>query len=91
MSGMATFSRHGLPTQPKSREEKRAWLYNNPFQKRRNKQFTKVRTRGVTALERSVAKQFATVDLNQVLECTNLTLAPTGSHINKQVKVVLVK
>jgi hypothetical protein len=25
---MATFSRHSLSTQPKGREEKRAWLYN---------------------------------------------------------------
>jgi hypothetical protein len=38
-----------------------------------------------------VAKQFATWGLNQVLGCTNLTLAPTGSQINKQVQVVLVK
>jgi hypothetical protein len=29
--------------------------------------------------------------LNQVLGCTNLTLAPTGSHFNTQVQVVLVK
>ncbi len=88
---MATSSRHSLPTQPKSREEKTAWLYNNQFQNRRHKQLTKVRTRGVTALERSVAKQIATGGLNQVLGCTNLTLAPTGSHINKQAQVVLVK
>jgi hypothetical protein len=37
----------------------------------------------VTTLERSVAKQFATGGLDQVLGCRNLTLAPTGSHINK--------
>jgi hypothetical protein len=30
-------------------------------------------------------------DLNHVLGCTNITLAPTGSHINKQAQVVLVK
>jgi hypothetical protein len=48
---MATSSRHSLPTQPKGREEKRAWLYNNQFQNRRQKQLTKVRTRGVTVLE----------------------------------------
>jgi hypothetical protein len=35
-----------------------------------------------------VAKQFTTGGLNQVLGF-NLTLAPTGSHINKQVQVVL--
>jgi hypothetical protein len=29
--------------------------------------------------------------LNQVLGCTNLTLAPTSSHMNKQVQVFLVK
>jgi hypothetical protein len=29
-------------------------------------------SRGITALERSVAKQFATRGLNQVLGCTNL-------------------
>jgi radical SAM superfamily enzyme with C-terminal helix-hairpin-helix motif len=52
---MATFSKHSLSTQPKSRE-KRARLYNNQFQNRRHKQLTKE----VTALERSVAKQFAT-------------------------------
>jgi hypothetical protein len=34
-----------------------------------------------------VAKQFATGDLNQVLGCTNLTLAPTGFHINKKLQV----
>jgi hypothetical protein len=72
-------------------EKKRAWFYNNQLQKRHQKQLTKVRTRGITALERSVAKQFATGGLNQVLGCTKLTLAPTGSHINKQVHVVLVK
>jgi hypothetical protein len=38
ISGMATFSRHSLPTQPKSREEKTAWLYNYQFQNRRHKQ-----------------------------------------------------
>ncbi len=79
------------PHSQKRREDKRAWLYNNQFQNRRHKQLTKVRTRGVTALERSVAKQIATGGLNQVLGCTNLTLAPTGSHINKQAQVVLVK
>jgi hypothetical protein len=82
---------HIQQTQPKGREEKRAWLYNNPFQNRRHKQFTKVRTRGVTEFERSVAKQFATGGLNQVSGCTNPTLAPTGSHMNKQIQVVLVK
>jgi hypothetical protein len=56
-----------------------------------HKQLTKKRTLGVTALERSVAKQFATGGLNQVLGCTNLTLAPTGSRMNKQAQVVLVK
>ena len=71
-------------------ERRRQHGYNQ-FQNRRHKQLTKVRTRGVTALERSVAKQIATGGLNQVLGCTNLTLAPTGSHINKQVQVVLVK
>jgi hypothetical protein len=50
-----------------------------------------VRTRWVTALGRSVAKQFATGGLIQVLGCTNLTLAPIGSQINKQAQVVLVK
>ncbi len=54
------------------------------IQIRRHKQLTKKRTLGVTALEQSVAKQFATGGLNQVLGCTSLTLAPKGSHINKQ-------
>ncbi len=36
----------------------------NQFQNRRHKQLTKVRTRGVTALERSVAKQIATMGLS---------------------------
>jgi hypothetical protein len=72
-------------------EEKRAWFYNNQFQNRCHKQLTNVRTRGVTALDRWVAKQFATGGLNQVLGCTNLALATTGSNINKQVQVVLVK
>ena len=72
--------RHSLPTQPKSRKEKTAWLYNNQFQNRRHKQLTKVRTGGFTALERSMAKQFATGGFNQVLECTNLTLAQTNKH-----------
>ena len=57
----------------------------------RHKQLTKKRTFGDTALERSVAKQIATGGLNQVLGCTNLTLAPTGSRITKQVQIVLVK
>jgi hypothetical protein len=48
------------------------------------------RTLGVTALERSVAKKFDTDGLNQVLGCTNLTLASTGSHMNEQVQIVLV-
>jgi hypothetical protein len=48
-----------------------------------------MRTCGVTALERSVAKQFATEGLNQVLGRTNLTLAPTGSHINKQAQYLI--
>jgi hypothetical protein len=43
ISGMATYSRHSLPTQPKSTEEKRAWLYNNKFKNRRPKQLPKVR------------------------------------------------
>ena len=80
---MATSSRHSLPTQPKSREEKRAWLYNDQFQNRRHKQLTKVRTRGVTALERSMEKQFSTGGLNQVLGRTNLTLAAIGSHMKQ--------
>ncbi len=86
---------HIQQTQPthtaESREEKTAWLYNNQFHNRRHKQLTKVRTRGVTALELSETKQFATVGLNQVLGCTFFTLSPTGSHINKQAQVVLVK
>jgi hypothetical protein len=56
-----------------------------------HKQLTKKRILGVTALERSVAKQFATGGLYQVLGCTNLTLAPTGSLMNKQAQLVLVK
>jgi hypothetical protein len=56
-----------------------------------HKHLTKKRTLGVTALERSVAKQCATGGLNQVLGCTNLTLAPTGSRMNKQAQLVLVK
>jgi hypothetical protein len=51
----------------------------------------KKRTLRVTTLERSVAKQFATGGLNQVLGCTKLTLAPTGSHINKQLQVVKLR
>ena len=47
-------------------ERRRQHGYNQ-FQNRRHKQLTKVRTRGVTALERSVAKQIATGGLNQVL------------------------
>jgi hypothetical protein len=50
-----------------------------------------MRIRGVSALERSAAKQFATGGSNQVLGCTNVTLVPTGSHINKKAQVVLVK
>jgi hypothetical protein len=58
---------------------------------RRHKQLKKLRTRGVSTLEGSVAKQFASGGLNQVLGCTNLTLAPTGSQMNKQAQVVLAK
>lgn len=35
-------------------------------------------------------KKFSTWGLNQVLGLTNLTLAPIGVHINKQVQAVLV-
>jgi hypothetical protein len=34
-------------------------------------------------------KNNATGGLNQVLRCTNLTLATKGSYMNKQVQVVL--
>jgi hypothetical protein len=71
ISGMTTSSRHTLPKQPKSREEKRAWLYHNQFQKWRHKQSTNVRNRRVTDLGLSVAKQLATGGLNQVLGCPN--------------------
>jgi hypothetical protein len=54
-------------------------LYEYQFQIRHNKQLTKKRTLGVPALERSVAKQFGTGGLNQVVGCTNITLARTGS------------
>jgi hypothetical protein len=67
ISGMPTFSKHSLLTHPKSIDEKRACLYNNQFQNWRHKPLTKLRTRGVTALERSVAKQFATGGFNQGL------------------------
>jgi hypothetical protein len=36
---------------------KKKWLYKDQFQNRRHKQLTIVRTRGVTALDRSVSKQ----------------------------------
>ena len=62
----------------RKRERKREWLIETDTTINK-------RTRGVTALERSVAKQFATGGLNQVLGCTNLTLAPTGSHINRTI------
>jgi hypothetical protein len=39
-----------------------------------------MRTIGVTALERLVANHFSIGGLNQVIGCTNLTLAPTGSQ-----------
>jgi hypothetical protein len=63
---------------------------NNQFQNRRYKQLTKVRTRGVTALERSMANNLP-LGFKPGSRVTNLTHAPTGSHINKQVQVVLVK
>jgi hypothetical protein len=70
-------------------ERQREHVYIRIFiSKGHHKQLTKKRTLRVTAMERSVAKQFATGDLNQVLECTNLTLAPTGSRMNKQAQVV---
>jgi hypothetical protein len=53
--------------------------------------FTKKDNPKVTAFKLSVAKQFATRGLIQVLGCTNLTRSPTGSHMNKQVQDVLVK
>jgi hypothetical protein len=52
------------------RNEKKACLCNDQFQNRRNKQLTKLRIRGITALERSVAKQFAIGGINQVPSCT---------------------
>jgi hypothetical protein len=60
ISGIASLSKHSLPRQPNSIEEKKAWFDNNQFQNKRHKQLTKVRTGGFTSLERSVAKQFAT-------------------------------
>jgi hypothetical protein len=83
---MATSSRQSLPTKLKRREEKKAWLYNDQFQNRRHKQLTKMRTRGVTALKRSVAKPFATGGLYQILWCTNITLVPTHSQKNNNNK-----
>jgi hypothetical protein len=65
---------------PRSKKEER---------EREDKQLTKKRTLGVNALERSVAKQFGTSGLNQVLRCTNLTLAPTDSHMNIQAQSCL--
>jgi hypothetical protein len=41
---------------------------------------TKKRTLGITALERSVEKHFATGGLNQVLGCTNITCPKKFSY-----------
>jgi hypothetical protein len=76
------------PRREKEERKREHVVISMSIQIRRHKQLTKKRTLGVTALEQSVAKQIATGGLNQVLGCTNLTLAPTCSHINKQVQVV---
>jgi hypothetical protein len=47
-------------------EEKESMVRKSQFQNRHHKQRTNLRTWGVSALERSVAKQFATGGLNQV-------------------------
>jgi hypothetical protein len=49
-----------------------------------------MRTRGVTTLEWSVGKQFATGALNKAPGYTSFTLDPTCSHRNKKVQVVVV-
>jgi hypothetical protein len=71
---------HTQKTQPphtakrkRKREKESIFKKNDHFQNRHHKQLTKLRTRGVIALERSMAKQFTTGGLNQVLGCTNLT------------------
>jgi hypothetical protein len=80
-------NRHTQKTQPphEKEEREREHVYIRILiSKGHHKQLRKKRTLGVTALERSVAKQFATGGLNQVLGCTNLTLAPTGSLMNNK-------
>jgi hypothetical protein len=49
-----------------------------------DKQFTTKRTRWVTVWNGQWQNNLPLGDLNQVLWCTNLTLAPTGSHMNKE-------
>jgi hypothetical protein len=63
ITGMATSKRHSLPRQPKCREEKRKWFIKGSISKDTT---NKMRTRGVSALEPSLAKLFATVGINQV-------------------------
>jgi predicted solute-binding protein len=75
--------KHSLPTQ-RNKKSEREYAFIRILISNKITQLRKTRTIGVTTLEWSVAKQFATGG-------TNLTLAPTGSHINKQVQIVLVK
>lgn len=62
----------------------------NVLSTRHHKQLTNRKSSVTTAEERSVVKQFGTDGLNFVFGCTNLTLAPSGSLMNKHVQAELV-
>lgn len=49
-----------------------------------------MRTRGIIALEWPLVKYVATKDLNHVLGCTSLTVSPSGSQMNKKLRVSLL-
>jgi hypothetical protein len=78
--------------QRKRRKEKRACIYNNTnFKQGYHKQLTKLRTPGVTAMERLVAIKKCHWGFKPGTRVHQPNLPPTGSHMDKQVQVVLVK
>lgn len=62
-------------------------LQYDQFEERHHTQQTKLRILRVTAMERSMAN-LPILAYNEVLGCTNLTVAKAGYHMNKQVVLV---
>lgn len=75
-----------FPYQEKQ-SRKAAWFIVCLLLKGHHKQLEKMRTRWITAMARALSKHFATGVLNKILQCTNLKLTHTGSHMNAKHKL----